>query len=248
MNPDTSAARGRAFNVEIRNADSLYITDTQVKARVDSKRQKTAMRACNYELFQFETLAPPPPATVDTKIRQATQAARPEVAARTDGAAARPTSELPGLDELYRLFDYYNWKYFGGRLPRVKIEYSTRMTCAGSYSPNRRLIKIGRRYHEIFPQDLEDTLKHEMIHIRHYHHDAKFKAEAVRIGASLKAREHPNLRRPPKYVYECPGCGAEYPRQRRLVQASCTYCSANRRYDPRFKLRRKRPRVPRSGT
>lgn len=206
--------------------------------------KKAMLRACNYDLFQVETLAPPPPATVDSKIRQATREAHPETATFPVSSASLPVSVLPGLDELYRLFDYFNWKYFGGKLPRVKIEYSTRMTCAGSYSPSRRLIKIGRKYHEIFPQDLEDTLKHEMIHIRHYHHDHKFKAEAARIGASLKAREHPSLRRPPKYVYICPGCGVEYPRQRRLVMASCSYCSANRRYDPRFKLRLKKPPMP----
>lgn len=204
-------------------------------------RRKQALRACNYELFQAETLVPPPPATINHQISQAAWQARPELATHVD--PMRPAlSVLPGVEELYRLFDRFNWKYFGGKLPKVKIEYSTRMTCAGSYSPHRRLIRIGRKYHEIFPQDIEDTLKHEMIHIRHFGHDMKFKVEAARIGASLRAREHPALRRAPKFLYECPGCGQEYPRQRRLTMASCAHCSAGKRYDPRFKLRPKKIR------
>lgn len=204
------------------------------------QRNKQALRACNYELFQVETIVPPPPATVGYQITQVTRQAKPELASYTEVMKSAPPIGLPDVDGLYRLFDRFNWKYWGGKLPKVKIEYSTRMTCAGSYSPHRRLIRIGRKYHEIFPQDLEDTLKHEMIHIRHFSHGAKFKDEALRIGASLRAREHPALRRTPKYLYECPGCGAEYPRQRRLSAASCAFCSEGRRYDPRFRLRPKK--------
>ncbi len=202
------------------------------------KRITKALAALTYDLFA-ERLNPPAPATLHHKVRAATEQARPE-RSTIPTASAAPRTSLPPVEELYRLFDYYNWKYFGGKLPSVKIEYSNRMTAAGSYSINRKLIRIGRKYHEIFPQDLEDTLKHEMIHIRHHHHDAAFKREAERVGASLRAREHPLLRRPPKYVYECPGCGLEYPRQKRLVMASCGKCSRGRKFDPRFKLRRKK--------
>jgi predicted SprT family Zn-dependent metalloprotease len=162
----------------------------------------------------------------------------------TPAPGSTERSELPPVAELYRLFDVYNKVYFGGKLPSVKVEYSNRMFSAGSYSPSRKLIRIGRKYHEIYPQDIEDTLKHEMIHIRHHRHDARFRAEAERVGASLRAREHPELRRPPRYIYECPGCGMEYPRQKRLVMASCGRCSRGRRFDPRFKLRRKKTLRP----
>jgi len=203
-----------------------------------NRKQKKALRAANYELFRVETLTPPAPATIDSKVREADRKSRPEYhqGQNVDQTASR--SSLPPVAELYRLFDEFNWRYFGGKLPGVRIEYSNRMTSAGSYSPTRKLIKIGRKYHEIFPQDIEDTLKHEMIHIIHYRHDARFKAEARRIGASLRAREHSSLRRRPKYIYQCPGCGMEYPRQKRLVMASCGRCSRRRRFDPRFKLKR----------
>ncbi len=150
-------------------------------------------------------------------------------------------SELPSVAELERLFDRFNREFFEGRLPRVRIEYSTRMQrSAGSYHPADRVIRIGRRYHELFPDEIEDTLKHEMIHLRHLRHNAAFKREAQRLGTSVKAQSHPLLGRPPKYTYACPGCGREYPRQKRLRMASCGRCSRGGRYDERFKLQLKR--------
>lgn len=210
-----------------------------------TRQRQKALKALNYDLFRAETLSPPAPATLHSKIAQATEQARPERVSVSVCSTPGERAELPTVEELYRLFDRFNWLYFGGKLPKVKIVYSTRMAAAGSYSTERRLIKMGRRYHEIFPQDIEDTLKHEMIHIIHHHHDAAFKREAKRIGATLKAQDHPALRRPPKFVYECPCCGMEYPRQKRLIMASCGKCSAGRRFDPRYKLRRKKtPPVP----
>jgi SprT-like protein len=171
----------------------------------------------NYELFGGPDIAEPP-------------------------RSAPPSSaELPSEDELRALFDRFNDEFFGGRLPSVRIEYSSRMQrSAGSYHPTDKIIRIGRRYHELFPEEVEDTLKHEMIHILHLRHNAAFKREAERIGTSVRAQSHPSLGRPPKYIYVCPGCGREYPRQKRLRMASCGQCSRTRRYDERFKLRLKR--------
>jgi predicted SprT family Zn-dependent metalloprotease len=153
---------------------------------------------------------------------------------------------LPGVERLYRLFDVFNWSYFRGKLPRVTIEYSGRMMSAGSYIPHKKLIRIGRKYHEIYPSEITDTLKHEMIHIKHFNHDAAFKAEADRIGASVRARSHPLLRKPPRYVYVCPNCRSQFPRQRRFRMASCGYCTTGRDFDPRFKLRLLNGRKPAS--
>lgn len=147
------------------------------------------------------------------------------------------SGQLPSEPELYRLFHQYNLTYFQGRLPEVTIEYSNRMRSAGSYQPDDKLIKIGRRYHEIFPEDIPDTLKHEMIHILNLRHDAAFRAEALRIGATVKARSHPSLRRSPKHIYVCPNCRAEYPRQKRLRMASCGTCSPDGKYNRKYKLK-----------
>jgi predicted SprT family Zn-dependent metalloprotease len=144
-------------------------------------------------------------------------------------------NELPSVRELQRMFTTYNKVYFDGKLPRVKIVYSKRLTSAGIYYPHKREIRISEKYHRIFPEEVYDTLKHEMIHIIHLKHNAAFKAIANRIGASLRANSHPALQRPPKYVYVCPECRTEYPRQRRLRNASCGKCSRHG-YDKRFKL------------
>ncbi len=177
-----------------------------------TKQQQKALAALNYDLF------PPQPETYP----------KPEKEVK---------KRLPTLEELYRMFDIYNMLYFAGKLPAATIEYSNRMSNAGSYTPSEKLIRIGRKYHEIFPNDLPDTLKHEMIHIIHLRHDAMFKQEAARIGATVKARSHPDLCRPPKYIYICPGCKKEYPRQKRLVMASCGDCSDKGKFDKRYKLK-----------
>jgi len=153
-----------------------------------------------------------------------------------DGIPA-PTSglALPSVDDLYRMYVIYNREYFADRLPAVKICYSKRMLAAGGYYPAKQEIRLSEAYHQLFPDEVYDTLKHEMIHLLHFRHDAAFKRTARRIGASLRANEHASLRRPPRYVYICPHCFTEYPRTRRLRQASCGKCSG-RLFDERFKL------------
>jgi len=191
-----------------------------------------ALAALNYDLFRHPDMSPPAPATLYTRI------AADAVAALTRAPAITAPAEridLPSEADLYRLYDEYNWFYFGGKLPAARIEYSTRMTSAGSFSVRERLIRVGRKYHELFPEEIADTLKHEMLHFLYPTHSATFKKEAARIGASVRARSHPSLCKPPKYVYACPGCGKLYPRQKRLRMASCGDCSKSG-FDTRFKL------------
>ncbi|RKX29147.1 MAG: hypothetical protein DRP47_02435 [Candidatus Zixiibacteriota bacterium] len=202
-----------------------------------NRKTRNVLKALNYDLFKPESLIPPAPATLYTKIRAATQ--EPSRHAQTISISSHH-DVLPDIADLHRRFDMFNWMFFGGKLPPVKIEYSNRMTSAGSYSRYDHLIKIGRKYHEIFPEEIDDTLKHEMIHIIHFRHDATFKELAARIGASIKAKAHPLLRKPPKYIYVCPECGKEYPRQKRLVMASCGKCSKGRVFDERYKLKLKK--------
>ena len=65
----------------------------------------------------------------------------------------------------------------------------------------------------------------------------KFIAKARELGVSIKAKSHPRLRRTPRYLYACPSCEREYPRQRRLRMASCGYCTPGKTYNERYKLR-----------
>ncbi len=180
------------------------------------------IHSLNYDLFNFNSSRESLPVEPTPSILQ---------------VPSPPKEELPSIEELYKLFHKINAVYFENKLPTVRIEYSNRMTNAGSYTPALKLIKISRKYHEIFREDIEDTLKHEMIHILHFYHNAVFKKEAIRIGASLKAKPHPAVRRKPKYLYFCPGCKKEYPRQKRLRMASCGFCSKKGKFDIRFKLK-----------
>ncbi len=197
-----------------------------------TKTHKQALVVLNYDLFRPEDMAAPPPATIHTKIHDYETA---EATARV-GELRFTGGKLPEIEELHRMFDLINWLYFGGKLPKVRIQYSTRMTSAGSYSPRKKLIKIGVKYHQVFPDEVGDTLKHEMIHIKHFNHDATFRKEAERIGASVRAKNHPLLQKPPRYIYICPRCGQKYPRQKRLRMASCGDCSRGGRFDARYKL------------
>ena len=197
-----------------------------------AKRLFRALGSLNYDLFQVENITLPAPATIHSKIIDASLV---QTVVPAEPVPISP-KELPDESELSRRFDIYNWQYYQGKLPRPRIEYSTRMKAAGSYSPAENLIKIGRAYHEIFPEDLNLTLKHEMIHILYMKHDRKFKDEARRLETTVKAKYHASLIRPPKYIYACPGCQKEYPRQKRLVMASCGDCSSKGKFDQRFKL------------
>lgn len=111
------------------------------------------------------------------------------------------------------------------------------------------------------PQSIEVTVAHELIHLadrvngtprRHRHHgyDSIAADEAAVTGysledlrrllneESLRREAQRRARRPIRYLYECPGCGKEYPRTRRYSQAvSCSCC--DKRYNPHFRLRLK---------
>jgi predicted SprT family Zn-dependent metalloprotease len=183
-----------------------------------TKRQRKAARQLNYSLFDESFFSESNPG------------------GSRDGRKKAAQESLPPLSTLYSLFDRFNYEYFGGRLPMVTISYSERMLIAGSYTSSTEEIKIGRKYHTIFPEELEDTLKHEMIHIVYPNHSPEFKRLARKLGVSLKAREHPDLRAAWKYLYICPHCGKEYPRRKRLRLASCGVCTPGVKYDPRYKL------------
>jgi len=187
-----------------------------------SKTQYQALVKINYDLFTGEE------GNVFNNDRRI-----------VDHSKTECSGKLPDVNTLYYMFDEFNAQLFNQSLPRVKISYSERMLIAGSFTPVSQEIKIGKKYHKIFPDDLPDTLKHEMIHIIHPRHDRRFKALAARLSVSLRAKPHPSLRGAYKYLYICPACGREYPRRKRLRMASCGICSKGSKFDPKFKLQLK---------
>jgi len=200
-----------------------------------SKKQLKASLNLSLDLFRPEIVNRPVTATLYTEIRQHTKRIENQEQISTQ-ARGKADNGLPSLSELQESFERINWRYFRGSLPAVRIEYSTRMTSAGSYTPLDRLIRLGSRYHQLFPEEIEDTLKHEMIHIVNPSHNAAFRAEARRIGASLRAKSHPKLQKAPRYLYVCNSCKIEYPRQKRFRMASCGKCSRGGRFDEKYKL------------
>jgi predicted SprT family Zn-dependent metalloprotease len=141
---------------------------------------------------------------------------------------------LPDETELARRYDAFNKRYFRSSLPPVTIRWSGRMRIAGTCDSRRRIITLSRVYHSHFPGDVDDTLKHEMIHLRHHRHDARFHREAERIGASVHCRDYAELHPRARLIYVCPNCGTEFPRSKR-ERLYCGRC-ARRRIDPRYQL------------
>lgn len=215
----------------------MCATSRSVRAPRTSKRRllRSIARLINYDLFDV-ILHEDPPRTGKNESHSSPAPVVPAQERRIPAEVAPQSRELPPVKELYRLFDLYNAIHFENTLPPATVEYSTRMLSAGSCEPLRRRIKIGVRYHQVFREELVDTLKHEMIHLVHYRHDKHFKAKAAEMGVPVHARFHPDLRRPPRFLYQCPVCRTQYPRQRRLRETSCGLCSGDA-YDSRFKLR-----------
>lgn len=136
------------------------------------------------------------------------------------------------LDAIYRELNRKHWR---GRLPPVRIEWSTRLRVAGQCVGRRGPIQLGLRYHLHYPRDLRRTLKHEMVHLIHWSHDEAFMAEARRVGALIYARSYPGIQWPFRYVYECPSCGSRY-RSRKRVSLACARCG-NGGYRERYRFR-----------
>lgn len=135
--------------------------------------------------------------------------------------------------DLKMMYNKFNRKIFNNKLPKdVCVYWTKRMTsCAGicSYKRNRFTgeyvefsIGLSTPYHEKFPNEIEDTLVHEMIHILYPNqsHGYAFKSEMGRINRefgmsiSIHAKERA-VEKKYNYLYACDCCGYEYKRLRR---------------------------------
>ena len=152
---------------------------------------------------------------------------------------------------LENLFTILNTKWWGGKLPSVSVRWSTRMhTAAGKFCASRRTAEIvlSTSYHRRFPDEIEDTLKHEMIHLALYLkgkmrrgqiHGSEFQAEAARVGAAIHCKYHEGMHRPMRYEWECPSCAARSHSRIRRDWACKSCCTEHNRgrYSARFRLR-----------
>ncbi len=148
---------------------------------------------------------------------------------------------LPSEEELQLRFARFNVELFKSKLPIATIRWSTRMRIAGTCHRHRALITLSVPYHERFPDDVDDTLKHEMIHLRYAGHGPAFKREAQRVGASIHCRAYEGIHPRAKYVYACPTCWREFHRTK-PGELFCGRCSKGRLL-PQFQLVLKRELV-----
>jgi len=138
-------------------------------------------------------------------------------------------TDLPDAAYLLRLYSQLRAKYFMEKgtplLPgpeEVTIEWSGRLTSsAGVCYPRKQIIRLSTHYHRRYPQDIEATLLHEMIHLLVPGHGLQFCAWMERIrqmGGRVEryARERATARQPPRWRYECARCGVAWLRYRRL--------------------------------
>jgi predicted SprT family Zn-dependent metalloprotease len=141
-----------------------------------------------------------------------------------------------------------------GFLDRRVLRWNSRLrSSAGRFTPgNRRLlgdvppaIEIASYLLEELgaPALIADTLGHEMIHYwlwvrrRPYGHTPEFWAKMELMGVS-RYNSVPRAR-PFRYVYQCPGCGKDFPARKRLSALACASCCklhSGGRFDARFKL------------
>jgi hypothetical protein len=152
---------------------------------------------------------------------------------------------LPVQDlDLQMLFHYLNKKYWQGRLPFFRCEWSNRMiTTWGMCYRGKKLIRISS-YFKLRPlEEILALLSHEMIHIRYGGHGQRFHRELKRIGlAGDVQRNFPDLvawteslRRACRYTYECPRCNFQIKRRKKIHG----YCSAcyNKGIRAKFRLK-----------
>lgn len=133
--------------------------------------------------------------------------------------------------ELSELYAALRLKYFrdpAGRplLPppeAVRIEWSNRATAsAGICYSKQRLIRLSTHYHARFPEEVEATLLHEMIHLLVPGHGPEFYRWMERIRAlggrvQRYAKERALPKKNVKWLYTCLFCRRSYPYTRRLA-------------------------------
>ncbi|TAM89365.1 M48 family peptidase [bacterium] len=154
---------------------------------------------------------------------------------------------LPSEAELQLRFALLNLQHFCGEIPPYRIAYNPRFsTVAGRIIHKPPLIELSTKHFRRYPERLEETLLHEMIHAwldargLDSGHTPAFKKKMRELGiASIyhemgRVEERPSGRR---YILKCPHCAMEVLRRRRPpARISCGRCS-RRSFDPRFQLR-----------
>ncbi len=153
--------------------------------------------------------------------------------------------ELPSAADLQLIFARLDARYFGAVLRPYRIVYNRRLTSvAGRIGHRPPVIELSAPLLVRYPQQLEPTLLHEMVHAwLHQHrlpsgHGIEFKRKMREVGLSsiyhfLPVRKRLSQRR---YLLSCPRCKVEFVRRRRPgYRVSCARCSP-KRFNPHVEM------------
>jgi predicted SprT family Zn-dependent metalloprotease len=155
----------------------------------------------------------------------------------------------PSEADLQLLFARLNYEYFNGEIPDCRIRYNARFSnSAGriTYTAFPLLIELSPKHFQKYPQALEETLLHEMVHAwcyarwRDTGHSARFKKKMRECGLTSIYHDLGNVRplseSSKRYILRCEQCAFEVLRRKRPGKpASCPRCD-KRRFNPRFPL------------
>lgn len=156
---------------------------------------------------------------------------------------------LPSEADLQLLFARLNNEHFNGAAPDCRIAYNERFSnSAGriTYGPKPLLIELSPKHFRKYPEALEETLLHEMVHAWCYErfrdtgHGLRFRRKMRECGLRSIYHDLGNVR-PSKessrrYILRCEACAFELLRRRvPRTPASCPRCN-HRRFDSRFPL------------
>jgi SprT protein len=121
----------------------------------------------------------------------------------------------------------------------VHVEWNARLfSAAGRADFRRTLVSLNPRLREHDAAEIDRTLRHELAHLlaqfrvgrrRVAPHGAEWRKACRDLGIGDESRTHtlpfPIQRRSRRFLYQCPRCGKEFPRVRKIKRAvACLGC------------------------
>jgi predicted SprT family Zn-dependent metalloprotease len=156
---------------------------------------------------------------------------------------------LPSESDLQLLFARLNYQNFNGEVPDCRISYNERFSnSAGriTYAKRSMLIELSPKHFRKYPEALEETLAHEMVHAWCFDrfgetgHTPRFRKKLRDCGMTSIYHDLGNVRplneSTKRYILRCEHCGFEVLRKKRPGKpSSCPRCNRHR-FDPKFPL------------